>query len=917
MPEDVDIQSLFYSAFANSDSLAILCSSNGVIKSVSEILAKKVSVTPDKLIGQQILFAPNNEVPSDDWTRQVPRHQKEFLLEGTISIPDHPACFSQFNSAYVKKLTSNDSLIGYQLKLAHIDALQSMLPQKAWLQLFNDSTDGVVLLSESLNILSSNKAFNKLVGVEKLDTNTIKMDRLFNIDGPFSNWLTNAKELSTAAEMTDFQQRKHKVLVSVTPFDLGNKMFFWCFIHDLSNTTKLKQQLSNTLSRFKTLFDNNRDGIALIDLHGSFIEVNQRLAHLLGYERDQLLGRHYSFFNAKHSFELSAAQVRSFNVTGYIPPYEKQLLCKNGKTINVSVQLFPHYAEDGTYSGAWSFVHPISEQEHYLRNQKQRFELLLERSIDAIAYSKFDGTIEIANKAFCDMVGRDAEDIIGANYQIFTASDDIDREETYYKNQLLTRGYTDVYSKNFVLPSGENVPVTIRTVLIRSDSGEPEGVWSISRDNKLRDRLVESLADSEQRFRSLFSNSFDAIALWTPDDELKYANKAYVDLIGYSQQELRNLTFRDFTPAGWEEVDEQMYLQVQERGYSDIVEKEVKRKNGEIVPISIRASGMKDSHGKITGSWVIIRDISDYRTTLKKLEHSQNILSQTSRMSRVGGWELDVTNQTFKFTEETYRILSIPASYNLAVKSIAKVFDPKYEALVSKTVTTAFKTDTHQEIELKLAGFEPERWIKVSAQTGYETNDSKKYLYGAVQDITDFKQKEKTLESDKNVYQQLAFHDSLTQLPNRLLLTDRFKQTTSQAKRDKKIVALLIVDLDDFKIINDQYGHPAGDALLKELSNRFLSSIRANDTVARLGGDEFVIIACLDSEADIPPFAQKILLSLGQTIQWQNHQFVSTASIGIAFSPKHGNSFDSLYSKADKALYSRKHQNKNGFTLAD
>ncbi|MFQ3231284.1 MAG: diguanylate cyclase (GGDEF)-like protein/PAS domain S-box-containing protein, partial [Reinekea sp.] len=429
--------------------------------------------------------------------------------------------------------------------------------------------------------------------------------------------------------------------------------------------------------------------------------------------------------------------------------------------------------------------------------------------------------------------------------------------------------------------------------------------------------LVDSLAESEHRFRSLFSNSFDAIALWSPNDEIQYANKAYLELIGYSHEELRNFNFRDFTPPGWEEVDALMIEQVVKRGYSDILEKEIINKNREHIRISIRASGMKGPTGELIGSWVIIRDITAFRQTVKKLEHSQNLLRQTSRMSRVGGWELNVEKQEFIFTDETFRILSIPTSYNLTVKSISKVLDPDSETLVFEKVNTAFKTDTHQELELKLSGFIPERWIRVSAQTGYETGSSKKYLYGAVQDISDFKQKEKSLESDKHIYQQLAFHDPLTQLPNRLLLADRFHQTTSQARRDNKVVALIVVDLDNFKQINDQFGHPAGDALLKELSCRFISNVRTNDTVSRLGGDEFVIIARLDNQEDINAFAQKILNSLGEPVKWRDQEFVSTASMGVSLYPKHGDDFDTLYTRADQALYWRKHHKKNGFTIAD
>ncbi|MBU2864815.1 PAS domain S-box protein [Reinekea forsetii] len=916
MPE-THLQSLYLGAFTNSDSLAILCSKEGTIQAISQTLAEFLRVESSAIIGQQLLVSQTSEAPNLEWLTEATQHQKQWLITGRISVLGNFSGFEKVSSFFVKKLTVDNEIVGYQLKLEKANALQTTLPQNAWLQLFDDSPDGIALFDESLKIISTNSAFKKLTGLHDTAIATVAIDDVVTIAGSFSDWLSSAETLAVQGTLKGNLGVQTSISIRVTPFDIGNHMYFWCFIADLSHATKLQQKLNATLSHFKTLFENNRDGIALTNVQGNYIEANQQFATMLGFDRDYIIGRHFAYFNAKHSFELTAKEMQQFVDSGFIEPFEKQLQRADGSITNVSVQLFPHYDDEDTYSGAWCIYHPISAEEEKYRRQKKRFEMLLEKSIDAIAYSSFEGIIEVANQAFCDMVQRTSAELVGMSYKEITPAHDIQREESIFRDQLLARGYSDVYSKDFELPDGRLVPVSIRTVLIRSESGHPEGVWSISRSNEQRDRLVDSLAESERRFRSLFSNSFDAIALWSPKDEIQYANRAYLELIGYSQEELRDLDYRKFTPAGWEEVDALMAKQVAERGYSDIVEKEVLSKNGRRIPISIRASGMKDSAGNIIGSWVIIRDISDYRNTFKELEHSQNLLRQTSRMSRVGGWELNIEKQEFTFTEETYRILSIPSSYSLTVKSISKVLDPHSESMIVQKVKEAFISDTHQEVELKLSGFEPERWIRVSAQTGYETGNNKKYLYGAVQDITDFKQKEKTLEFDKNIYQQLAFHDPLTKLPNRLLLSDRFEQTTSQAMRDKKVVALIVIDLDNFKQINDEYGHPAGDALLKELAQRFVSNVRKNDTVSRLGGDEFIIIARLDNPNDIDAFAQKILLGLSEPVKWQDHSFNSSASMGVALYPKHGEDFDTLYNRADKALYWRKHHEKNGYTLAD
>jgi diguanylate cyclase (GGDEF)-like protein/PAS domain S-box-containing protein len=389
-----------------------------------------------------------------------------------------------------------------------------------------------------------------------------------------------------------------------------------------------------------------------------------------------------------------------------------------------------------------------------------------------------------------------------------------------------------------------------------------------------------------------------------------------LELVGYSQEELRNLSYLDFTPKGWEETDKTISNQVLERGYTDIFEKEILRKDGHRIPVSIRASAMKDSNDKIIGSWVIIRDISEYKGTLRKLQHSQNMLQQTSRMSRVGGWELNVETNMFSLTEETFQILSVPRSYQTSVKNIAKLLDRESELQIYKSVKQVLSGKGGSTTELKLMGFSPERWIRVSAQLAYEEK-GQSYAYGAVQDISDFKQQQRSLETARDTYQKMAFHDPLTSLPNRLLLEDRFQQISNQARRDKKMVALMIIDLDEFKSVNDKHGHPAGDALLKTIAERLSNSIRSSDTVARLGGDEFVVIARLEDKHQATSLAKKILENIKKPIPWSSISLLAKSSLGIATSTTHDDTFESLYAAADHALYHVKEHGKGKFTFSE
>jgi diguanylate cyclase (GGDEF)-like protein len=161
---------------------------------------------------------------------------------------------------------------------------------------------------------------------------------------------------------------------------------------------------------------------------------------------------------------------------------------------------------------------------------------------------------------------------------------------------------------------------------------------------------------------------------------------------------------------------------------------------------------------------------------------------------------------------------------------------------------------------------------------------------------------------------KLAYYDTLTGLPNRVLFTDRLRQAIILADRDQRGVALMFLDLDHFKKINDSLGHAYGDRLLKITADRIQSCLRSSDTVARLGGDEFVVVLPLVSGAeDVPKVANKILDVLKQPVHFDDHDIYTSVSIGIALFPTDAESLDDLLKNADIAMYQAKERGRNNF----
>jgi len=158
----------------------------------------------------------------------------------------------------------------------------------------------------------------------------------------------------------------------------------------------------------------------------------------------------------------------------------------------------------------------------------------------------------------------------------------------------------------------------------------------------------------------------------------------------------------------------------------------------------------------------------------------------------------------------------------------------------------------------------------------------------------------------------LAHFDTLSNIPNRTLFGDRLKLALAYAKREKKMLAVMFIDLDQFKEINDLYGHEAGDHVLKQVSQRLVSCVRESDTVARMGGDEFVVLLpIIDNDSDALLVANKIVAAVAQPIEVMQAHLSVTSSIGIAIYPQHGKDEKLLVINADMAMYQAKKNGKN------
>jgi len=201
--------------------------------------------------------------------------------------------------------------------------------------------------------------------------------------------------------------------------------------------------------------------------------------------------------------------------------------------------------------------------------------------------------------------------------------------------------------------------------------------------------------------------------------------------------------------------------------------------------------------------------------------------------------------------------------------------------------------------------------VEMSLTLVNDTGGDPHHVQCVIRDVTARKEYEQQLKHQ-------ALHDPLTKLPNRILFENRYKQAHSHDDKDQSLIAVLFVDLDNFKLVNDEFGHAVGDQVLMKLGDRMQASLRESDTVARLGGDEFVIILeDIHEKDDVRKIARKIQQNISQPMLFEGSQINITASIGINVSEKSKLAETDLVKTSDSAMYKVKEDGKNDFRFYD
>ncbi len=447
---------------------------------------------------------------------------------------------------------------------------------------------------------------------------------------------------------------------------------------------------------------------------------------------------------------------------------------------------------------------------------------------------------------------------------------------------------------------GRELPVSQLILIHKSESGQVAFLSTLMRDLSARKAVEAQL----RKLSQAVEQSANTIVITDRNGVIEYVNPYFYALTGYAPEEIIG-----HNPRVWQSGQTQ--LGTYQKMWQTILAGEVwrgevcnRKKNGELFWEASTISPVKNEKGEITHFVSVKQDITQRKEAEEKLRLWQRALESSVNAITI----TDATQANFPY------VYVNPAFERITGYSAAEALGKNGRFLQNQDTDQPELEHIRHAVKEQRDGrallrnyrkdgslFWNELYISpVRNDAGQVT-----HYIGIQNDVTERKQYEEQL-----AYQ--SAHDTLTGLPNRNLAQDRIAQGIIFAQRTNRQLALLFIDLDNFKLINDSLGHNMGDQLLQAVAQRISDCVRGGDTVARLGGDDFaVILTDVSQEEDISRLAHKILAAIAEPVMVDSRQLTVTCSIGVSLYPRDGGDAFTLLKNADAAMYRAKEQGRN------
>ncbi len=669
------------------------------------------------------------------------------------------------------------------------------------------------------------------------------------------------------------------------------------------------EELEKSAQRFRSIFEQAAVGVALIESKtGCFVRINQHFCDMLGYSHDEISGCK-NFQEITHPDDLDlglenmakllAGDIREFRI-------EKRYFHRDGHTVwaNLSVSATWNPGEEPTNHIAVAV--DVTERRLAEKALRTSQELLLEA--EHIAQM---GNWELDIATGCASWSHQVHQIVGTSPSqkvgpefLSTIVNPEDWPSVFSSlTAAMEEGKTHEQEYRINRPDGEERWLYCKAERKLDAMGHPKKLTGIVQDITERKRTQLQLAHAGREWTQAMDRFDDAIYLVDMQRHLLRANSAFYKMIDSdAEHSLGRHIVELMHPE--DESDACPICQLQESHIESMTTLEADDPHNPIGhPIEASMKLMLDEDETATGMLLRIRDLSRDRMKEQRLRLAASVFENT--------------DEGVVITDAKGKIIEVNRAFTQILGYDRKeVLGHNPNMWQSGRHEISFYRDMWQSL-LNIGQWQGEIWnrhksgsIFPSLMTISSVTDHNEKLTHYVSTFTDISHIKRSQEQ----LDHLAHHDSLTGLPNRLLLNERMDQSIKHAERNITQLAVIFLDLDNFKLINDGLGHPVGDQLLQEISTKLVNTVREQDTVSRIGGDEFVLLLediGIAENAGIA--ATKIMSVFADAFRLDIHEIRVTASLGVCIYPRDGQDTTTLLRNADAAMYRAKHEGRDNY----
>ena len=676
----------------------------------------------------------------------------------------------------------------------------------------------------------------------------------------------------------------------------------------LNDTLVSNEEVHLSEARYRVLVEQAEHGIFLANSQGRYIDVNSAGCNMLGYSKEEVL--QLSFVDVLDPSEIPRLNLQLINLATVKTLVSEWLfLRKDGSTFLGEIR--GKLLANGDYLG---YVNDLTERkatEAKLLESEQRFRGAFETAAQGMALVSLEGKFIKVNESLCTMIGYSNAELLATDFQTITHPEDLSTDLNYLHQLLNDEIKSYDMEKRYFHKNGSVIWILLSVSLVRTGEGVPiyfvAQIQNITEQKKAQTELKES----EIRFRTMAEAMPQIVWITRADGWNIYFNQQWMDYTGLTLEESYGHGWnKPFHPDDQQRAWDAWQSAINKNGQYSL-ECRLRRADGEYRWWLVRGVPLIDESGKIIQWFGTCTDIENIKQTELDLQIAATAFeAQVEIMVTDADGKLIKVNKAFceHSGYSSKEVIGKNPRFLKSGRHDTNFYKAMWHSIDHKGAWQGELWDRRKNGEIY------PKWMTLSAikdKGGNVTN------YVSTQhDISERKAAEKAIEN-------LAYYDPLTQLPNRRLLLDRLRQAMAASERTRHYGAILFIDLDNFKIINDTLGHLVGDFLLQEVAQRLKTCVRTGDTVARLGGDEFVVMLedlsqeVLESSARAEAIGEKILETLNQSYQLGIHKFLNSPSIGISLFNDQQHEPEELFKQADIAMYQVKKEGRNSLRFFD